>query len=130
MPRRVFISFRGEDQFKIWTLRNLAEFRNVAFEMDDVSLRQAINSRDDTYIRSIIRPKIRSCDVCLCMVGDNTHRSRKWVPWEIHTAVSEGKRIIAMRFRDTPSAITPNVLTTYGVVPFDWDLATLLRRIG
>ena len=47
------------------TLRGLAEFRNVSFEMDDKSLRQAIDSRDDTYIRSVIRPKIKAADVCI-----------------------------------------------------------------
>ena len=45
MTKKTFISFRGEDKFKVWTLRGLAEFRNVTFEMNDVSLREAIESR-------------------------------------------------------------------------------------
>ena len=80
MPKKVFISFRGEDEFKVNTLRGRAQFKNVSFIMDDVSLRKAIDSKDDTYIRGIIRPKIRECDICLCMIGENTYRSRKWVP--------------------------------------------------
>ncbi len=47
MPKRVFISFRGEDEFKVTTLRGLAQFKNVSFVMDDVSLRKAIESRND-----------------------------------------------------------------------------------
>ncbi|MFC3603546.1 TIR domain-containing protein [Deinococcus soli (ex Cha et al. 2016)] len=130
MPRKTFISFRGEDEFLVWSLRNLAEFRNVSFEMDDVSLRNAINSRDDTYIRSIIRPKIKSSDNCLCLIGENTHRSRKWVPWEIELAAEEGKRIVAMRFRSTPNATTPAVLTRLGIRPFNWDLERLARELA
>ncbi len=29
---KIFISFRGEDEFKVFTLRGLAEFKNVTFE--------------------------------------------------------------------------------------------------
>ena len=68
MPVKTFISFRGEDEFKVWTLRGLAEFKNVSFEMDDKSLREAIDSRDEAYIRGVIRPKIKAAEVCVCMV--------------------------------------------------------------
>jgi hypothetical protein len=129
MPIKTFISFRGEDEFKVWTLRGLAEFRNVAFDMDDVSLRDAIDSRDDAYIRSVIRPKVRACGVCLCMVGENTHRSRKWVPWEFNLAAEEGKRLLAMKFWDTDNATTPTVLLQHRVVPHTWDVNWLFQRL-
>jgi hypothetical protein len=96
--------------------------------MDDVSLRKGINSKDDTYIRSVIRPKIRECDICLCMIGESTHRSRKWVPWEIELASDEHKEIIATRFWDSSNAITPSVLTINGVRPFDWDVDRLFEK--
>lgn len=130
MPKRVFISFRGEDEFKVNTLRGLAQFKNISFVMDDVSLRKAIDSKDDTYIRGVIRPKIRDCDICLCMIGENTHRSRKWVPWEIGLAGDEQKEIIAMRFWDSSNAITPSVLIINGVRPFNWDVDRLFENIG
>jgi MTH538 TIR-like domain (DUF1863) len=126
---KAFISFRGEDEFKVWTLRGLAEFRNVAFDMDDKSLRQAIDSRDDAYIRSVIRPKIKSADVCICMVGENTHRSRKWVPWEIGLAIEERKRVVAMKFWDSANAITPSILTQNRVIPHSWDVGWLFQRL-
>jgi hypothetical protein len=130
MPRKTFISFRGEDQFKVNTLRGLAQFKNVDFTFDDQSLRKAIESSSDTYIRSVIRPKIVSAQVCLCMIGENTHRSRKWVPWEIGIAIEERKEIFAMRFWDTPNATTPSVLVNHGVRPFDWDINKLFQKIG
>jgi hypothetical protein len=130
MPKKVFLSFRGEDEFKVNTLRGLAQFKNVPFEMDDRSLRQAINSRDDTYIRSVIRPKIQACDVCVCLIGENTHRSRKWVPWEIGLAAENRKPIYAMRFWDCSDAQTPAVLAANGVRPFDWDIDNLFGKIG
>ena len=129
MATKAFISFRGEDEFKVWTLRGLAEFKNVAFDMDDKSLREAIDSRDDTYIRSVIRPKIKSAEICICMVGANTHRSRKWVPWEVGLAFEERKRVVAMKFWDTASAVTPGVLSQHGVVPHAWDVNWLFQRL-
>lgn len=129
MPVKTFISFRGEDEFKVWTLRGLAEFKNVSFEMDDKSLRDAIDSKDDAYIRSVIRPKIKAAEVCLCMVGDNTFRSRKWVPWEIGLAIEENKQLLAMKFWDTPHATTPAVLQQQRVVPNTWDVNWLFQRL-
>jgi hypothetical protein len=129
MMSKVFISFKSEDVLKVWALRGLSKFKNVHFEMDDVSLREAINSRDEYYIRSVIRPKIKSSNVCLCLVGENTWRSRKWVPWEIRLAKEEGKRIYAMRFKGLANVITPSVLDEVKVVPFDWDVDRLFRWI-
>lgn len=130
MAQKTFISFRGEDELKVWALRGLAEFKNVEFEMNDVSLREAINSKDDSYIKSVICPKIKACKVCLCLIGENTHRSRKWVPWEINLAAEEAKEIVAMRFKHMSSAITPSVLAQHGVVPFDWDVDKLFKKLG
>ena len=129
MPKKVFISFRYDDNFRVWSLRNLAEFKNVDFEFDDVSLREAVRSQNDTYIRSVIRQKIRSCGICLCMVGETTWRSRKWIPFEIGIAVEEHKEIIAMRFKATPNALTPRILTENNIHPFDWDLSKLYRKL-
>ena len=130
MAQKTFISFRGEDELKVWALRGLAEFKNVEFEMDDVSLREAVDSKDDSYIKSVIRPKIKACKVCLCLIGENTHSSRKWVPWEIDLAAEEGKEIVAMRFKNMSSATTPSVLTKHRVIPFDWDVDKLFKKLG
>lgn len=129
MATKAFISFRGEDEFKVWTLRGLAEFRNVSFEMDDKSLRQAIDSRDDTYIRSVIRPKVKAADASICMIGENTHRSRKWVPREISLAIEERKRVVAMKFWDAASATTPFVLAQNNIVPHAWAVNWLFQRL-
>jgi len=129
MSAKTFISFRSEDEFKVWTFRGLAEFKNVPFDMDDVSSRRAVESENDSYIRGVIRGKIRSCTTYLCMVGENTHRSRKWVPWEIELAAEEGKRVLAMKFWDTPNATTPNVLLRLNIVPHHWDIDWLFDRL-
>ncbi|MDQ6763354.1 MAG: TIR domain-containing protein [Bacteroidota bacterium] len=98
--------------------------------MDDVSLRKAIESRDDNYIKSIIRPKIRSRDMCLCMIGANTHKSRKWIPWEITLAIEEKKNVIAMRFKNMDNTLTHRVLIDNSIVPFNWDVDKLFRKIS
>lgn len=126
---KVFISFRGEDEWNVWGLRGLAEFKNVKFEMDDVSLRREIDSKDEGYIKSVIRPKIERCDVCLCLIGENTHKSRKWVPWEIGLAIDEQKPVFAMRFKNYANAVTPTILVDNNIRPFDWDIDKLFRKI-
>jgi hypothetical protein len=130
MTRKTFISFKGEDEFKVNTLRGLAKFNNVDFVMDDVSLRDAINSKDDAYIRSVIRPKVQSCQVCICLIGENTHRSQKWVPWEIELAIEERKEVLAMRFWDSGNAPTPSVLSNNGIRAFDWDVDKLFGKLS
>ncbi|MPR36734.1 TIR domain-containing protein [Salmonirosea aquatica] len=130
MPKKTFISFKSEDILKVWALRGLSHFQNVAFEMDDVSLRESVDSKEEAYIKSVIRPKIKSCDVCLCLIGENTFRSRKWVPWEVRLASEEGKTILAMRLKDMNTAITPAVLSNLGIIPFDWDIEKLFVQIG
>ena len=55
-----FTSSRGDDDFKILILRRPAKSRNASLEMVDKSVRQAIDSRGETYIRSVIRPRKRN----------------------------------------------------------------------
>jgi hypothetical protein len=63
------------------------------------------------------------------MVGENTHRSRKWVPWEFNLTAEEGKRLLAMKFWDTDNATTPTVLLQHRVVPHTWDVNWLFQRL-
>jgi hypothetical protein len=108
----------------------LAEFKNVSFEMNEKSLRAAVDSSDEAYIRSVIRPKIKACTTCVCIVGENTFRSRQWVPWEIGLALEEGKQVVAMKFWDTPNATTPAALTQNRIVPHAWDVTWLFQHLG
>jgi len=57
MAQKTFISFRGEDELRVWALRGLATSRTLSLKWNDVSLRDEINSKDDSYIKSVIRPK-------------------------------------------------------------------------
>jgi hypothetical protein len=49
MPKRAFVLFRDEDEFKVNALRVLAQFNNVSLVMDDGSLYKATDSKDDIY---------------------------------------------------------------------------------
>ncbi|MEJ7827697.1 MAG: TIR domain-containing protein [Segetibacter sp.] len=127
---KVFLSFKSEDLLKVWTLRGLSAFKNVDFEFDDVSLREAIDSKDESYIKSIIRPKIKKCDVCLCLIGENTHRSRKWIPWEVGLALEERIPVIAMHFKNLGYSTTPAILVHNDIMPFNWDIDRLFRKLS
>jgi len=64
------------------------------------------------------------------MIGENTHKGRKWIPWEIGQALELKKPILAMRFWDSSNAVTPAILSNNSIRPFDWDLNRLVERIG
>ncbi len=68
--------------------------------------------------------------MCLCMIGENTLKSRKWIPWEITLAIEEKKNVIAMRFKNMDNALTPRILIDNNIVPFNWDVDKLFKKIS
>ena len=83
----------------------------------------SINSENATYIKSKIKDKIKESDVFLCLVGENTGSS-DWVNWEIDTAYSLGKKIRAVKIKQSYS--TPQSLFNKNAV---WAYSFTLENI-
>jgi hypothetical protein len=84
---KIFISYDYDNDkhyknlFVAWDKNGLFDF-----SFYDASVDVSVNSTDATYIKSVIKNRIKSSSHFLCIVGKHTHKSA-WVKWEIETAV-------------------------------------------
>lgn len=107
MRRNIFLSYVFEDyayreQIKDWAHRGLLGNVDIITETDDV--RQGGISA----IRAHLRPIMRSADVLLVLVGQDTH-NRHWVDEEIHYCATSGKPIVVTRLPNSTGAAPPEV---------------------
>jgi len=77
------------------------------FSFYDASVDVSVNSEDASYIKTVIKGRIKASSHLLCIVGKETHKSA-WVTWEIETAIDLGKKLVAVKTdagNTSPSAI-------------------------
>lgn len=94
---KIFISY-DYDNDKHYKNLLVAWDKNDLFDFSfyDSSVDVSVNSTDATYIKSVIKARIKSSSHFLCIVGKDTHNS-DWVTWEIETAVDLGKMLVAVK---------------------------------
>lgn len=97
----VFISFAFEDEDLVNLLRGQAKNDKVGLEFDDFSLREALNSQNEDYIKRKIRERIDRASVTLVYLTGNSATS-KWVKWEIEESLRRGKGVIGVYKGDQP----------------------------
>jgi exopolysaccharide biosynthesis protein len=120
--KRIFISYDYDNDRHYKNLL-VAWDKNKEFDFNfyDGSVTVAVDSADADYIKSRIKPKIEASSHFLCLVGKHAHKS-KWIDWEIRTAISLKKRLIAVKIEKdntTPSALL-NVGATWAL-SFNFD---------
>jgi hypothetical protein len=98
--RRTFLSFHMEDRPQVRGFRLMASNPRLDIEFYDGSLQEAVDSRQSSYVRSVIHEKIQRCSVVVCLIGDGT-AWRDWVDWELRTAHQIGKGICGVRLKDS-----------------------------
>ncbi|MBC1284384.1 TIR domain-containing protein [Listeria booriae] len=107
---KLFVSYHHKDEsyknlLKAWSANDNGHF-DIKF--DDTSVGVSINSENATYIKSVIKTKIKESPDFLCLIGKDTHKS-DWVAWEIDTAVDLKKNIIAVKI-DNGNTAPSNIL--------------------
>ena len=93
---KVFISHSWDYVDDLMNLRRLLNNRpyfNAIYE--EIPPHEAINSANATYIKYRIRKRIEESDVVIGMAGMYGSYS-EWMNWEIETAKSMGKPVIAV----------------------------------
>ena len=93
---KVFISHSWDYVDDLMNLRRLLNNRpyfNAIYE--EIPPHEAINSANATYIKDRIRKRIEESDVVIGMAGMYGSYS-EWMKWEIETAKSIGKPVIAV----------------------------------
>lgn len=103
MSKKVFVSYRADNEGTLYKNLLIAWTRNDNGHFDlkynDTSVGTSINSEDANYIKRVIREKIESSQVFLCLVGENTSTSN-WVKWEIEKAIELDKKIVAVKIKN------------------------------
>ncbi len=125
--RRVFLSYHAEDQQQIRGFRLMVSNPNVALDIYDEGLQEAINSERSSYIKQRIRPKIETASVLLCLIGNGT-AWRDWVDWEINTAYEMRKGICGVRLKGSRGR-TPPLLKELGAPIAQWDVQQIVAAI-
>jgi hypothetical protein len=125
--RRVFLSFHQEDRGRIAGFRLMVANLNVALDLYDSSLREAIDSERGAYIRSVLRRKISAASVVLCLIGNGT-AWREWVDWEMRTGLELRKGLCGVRLKGSRGR-TPPILLEVGAPIVPWGVAAIVAAI-
>jgi hypothetical protein len=104
--RRVFLSFHNEDRPQVQGFRLMASNPKLEIDFYDGSLREAVDSEQNSYVRAVIREKLQRVSVIVCLIGNGT-AWRDMVDWELRTAHELGKGICGVRLRDSRGHVPP-----------------------
>ncbi len=125
--RRVFLSFHAEDKKQVSGFRLMLKNPNIDMDFYDQGLQEPVNSEQGTYIKKVIRHKIRASSVILCLIGNGT-AWRDWVDWELKTAISLGKGVCGARLKQSYGR-TPPILKEIGAPIARWDVHEIITTI-
>src|SRR5438046_377923 len=70
--RRVFLSFHREDLRQVSGFRLMMRNERLALDISDEPNREPVGSERSSYIKRVLRERIRRVDVVICMIGDGT----------------------------------------------------------
>jgi hypothetical protein len=126
--RHVFISFAFEDEDKVNLLRAQAANDKTQLEFDDFSLKDAINSKSEDYIKQKIRERIDRVSVTAVYLTPDSATSR-WVEWEITESLKRGKGVIGVYQGDAPPAQLPSAFREHGLNTVKWAHQDLMQAI-
>jgi hypothetical protein len=127
--KRVFLSFIEEDKEKVAGLRLLATNPNYDLEFYDESVRVAIDSRDAEYVKKRIGEKINRTSVTVCLISEDTHKSR-WVDWELQESDEKRNTVIAMALKGVNQAVLPSLIKERKLTFHAWDPANLNKLVA
>lgn len=126
-PRRVFLSFHREDLRQVSGLRLMMRNGRLALDISDERNREPVGSERSTYIKQVLRDRIRRVDVVMCMIGDGT-AWREWVDWELRTAIEEARGVCGVRLKGSRGR-APSILKNLGAPIAPWDLPSMIAAI-
>lgn len=121
MSKSVFVSYKSETEdtshknlLVAWSSNDNGHF-DIKF--NDKSVGVSIDSENATYIKSVIKKRIKDSSVFLVLVGKNTHKS-DWCKWEIDKAIELDKKIVAVKI--SKSYTSPDNLYKVGA---EWAMS-------
>ena len=104
MADKIFVSYDYDNDRHYKNLL-LAWNANDEFDLNfyDQSADVSVDSKDASYIKSVIKGRIENSSHFLCLIGKETSKSG-WIKWEIDQAVALKKKIIAVKIDQSYSS--------------------------
>ena len=125
--RRLFLSFHAEDKPQVQGFRLMSRNPNVDLDFFDSSLSVAIDSENSSYIKQVLRDKIRRASILVCLIGNGT-AWRDWVDWEIRKAYEMGKGVCGVRLKGSYGRRPPELVERNAPVA-SWDMEQIITVI-
>jgi hypothetical protein len=128
MAKRVFLAFSEDDAAAVSNL--LENLTHLDYDLDfyDGQLPQDFESEEAVSVRRKIGEKIVNCNVTVCLIGENTHKS-KWVDCCLQKSRNKGNKIIAMALKKVESASLPEIIKEENLTFYPWNPHKLTELI-
>ncbi len=126
--KRVYLSFADIDAPKVKRLLALLESPEYELDYYDGPLDMDIDAQGAEAIKQAIGEKIVKCNLTVCLISDNTHKS-KWVDSQLQKSRNKGNRIITMALKGTEDAVLPVVVREENLKFYPWDPPRLKKLI-
>lgn len=123
-----FISFASEDEDHVNLLRGQAKNPSTELRFDDFSLKKAIDSDNETYIKTRIRERIKRASITLVYLTNESAAS-EWVSWEINESLRQGKSIVGIYQGDAPPSKLPSEFQENSLKVVKWSHEKLDKAI-
>ena len=125
--RSVFLSFHREDLQQVTGFRLMMVNDRLTLSISDEPARFPVKSERSAYIRKVLRDRIASVDVLICLIGNGT-AWRDWVEWEIETAAEYHRGICGIRLKGSTGRAPP-LLRELGAMVAPWDVGGMTAAI-
>ena len=128
--KRVFLCFADEDAKKVEKLISLLRSPDYELDFYEGPLDLDFDVEGAETVRRAIGEKIAKCNIAVCLIGENTHKS-KWVNSQLLKNRNKGNRIIAMALKEVQDAVLPVVIKEEFLTFYPWDpqkLKTLITE--
>lgn len=118
--KRIFLSFANEDAQKVEKLIPLLCCPDYELDFYEGALDLDFDAEGAEAARRAIGEKIVKCNIAVCLIGENTHKSR-WVDCQLRKNRNKGNKIIAMALKGTQDAVLPDVVREEFLTFYPWD---------
>lgn len=127
--KKVYLSFADEDAQKVKRLMPLLQSSDCELDFYDGPLDLDFAAEAADAIKQAIGEKITKCNIVVCLISENTHKS-KWVDAQLQKNRNKGNRIIAMALKGTEDAVLPAVIREQNLTFYPWDPQRLKKLIA
>lgn len=126
--KRVFLSFAECDLEKIKDLLPLLDHPECQFDFCQIKGSLIFDDPAAEPIKREIGKKIVDCQATVCLIAENTHKS-KWVDCQLYKSRNKGNKIIAMAIKGTENALLPIIIKEENLRFYPWSPKKLLELI-